>query len=159
MSARLPTCPSRNGDAPQGVLVDPHLVVRIANTGDVGSDREATRARHATPPGERSGSVGLAVYLLRIAGLTLACMVVAGLLVTAAIRIAAADHPNPWDVVQGALATALVGAAAIVAAFLAAWGGLGALILLILVFWTPWARAVARLRSKPERTTGGRERP
>ena len=154
MSARLPTCPSRNGDAPQGVLVDPHLVVRIANAGDVGSDREATRAHRATPPAERRGSDGLAVHLLRITGLTLACMVVAGLLVTAAIRIAAADHPNPWDVVQGALATALVVAAAIVAAFLAAWGGLGALLLLLLVFWTPWARA-AGLRPKPERPTGG----
>lgn len=111
------------------------------------------------PPGRQSATEGLAADLLRTAGFTLACMVVAGIIVAIGLRLAAADQPHPWDVVLIAFAGALVKAAPIVTAFLAAWGGLGALLLIILVFWTPWAGTAEGLRSKPERTTGGRERP
>lgn len=97
----------------------------------------------------------MTAHLLRVAGLTLACMAAAGFLFATAIRIAAADHPDPWSVVQIAVATALVEAAPIVAVFLAAWGALGALILLVLGLWTLGARAARWLRPKPERTTGG----
>lgn len=101
----------------------------------------------------------MTAHLLRVAGLTLACMAAVGFLFAAAIRIAAAGQPDPWAVVQIALATALAEGSAIVAVFLAAWGALGALILLILGLWTLGARVAEGLRPKPERTTGGGERP
>ena len=96
----------------------------------------------------------LAFHLLRIAGLTLACMILAGV----GVMSAAADHPNPWHVVQIAMAAASGEAEPFVAAFLAAFGGLGAaIILVILVLWSLRARVERGRGAETEQTTG-RER-
>lgn len=109
-------------------------------------------------PGRWWRGDGLAVHLLRTAGLTLASGLVAAALVVAALRVAAADHPDPWDVILVEADGVLAEAAPIVVGALTAWATLGAAVLVLVLLCTIGLRVRRWLRPRPERTTGG-ERP
>lgn len=120
---------------------------------------KASPARRSTPPKGRKRSDSLAFHLLRTTGLTLASIVVAALLIAAALRIAAADHADPWDVVLIESEGVLSEAVPVVAGVLAAWATLGALVVGLVLLCTIGPRVREWLRPKPEGTTGGGERP
>ena len=148
----MSTTPSRlshDGDSPQG-----------ASAGDVAPDRPARAEkqlisigfgdRPSTPPPDRFAD-RVVFHLVRIFGLTLAALLLFGLLAAAGLRIAAADHPNPWSVVQFATAEAL-GKYAWVIAGLSAAAGLG-LGLLVLVVFLVLLAVGARVPRGPARPT------
>lgn len=99
-------------------------------------------------------------HLIRLFGLTLAAVIVAMSLGLLALRLAAADEPDPWSTVQLVAADTLLRSAELFGAF-AAWGGGLALILLLAVLVLALVHhrtsPPTELRSRPERTTGGRE--
>ena len=158
MRTTSPSPLSQHGDRPQG-----------ANAGAGGSGRPA-RARNgvlsndfddsaSTSPLERFEDT-VVFRLLRLFGLTVAAVVVVGLVVVTALWIAAADPPHPWRVVQLAAAEAMAGIAELLAGVSAAMFVLG---LIILVVFLVVAAVSARFpqpgfRPRPEPTTGGEER-
>lgn len=110
-------------------------------------------------PGRWWRSDGLAVHLLRTFGLTLASGLVAATVVVATLRIAAADHPEPWDIILVEADGVLAETVPIVAGALTAWAALGAFVLVLVLVCTIGPRVCRRLRPRPEGATGGRERP
>ncbi len=159
MTTTPPSRLSQDGDRPQG-----------AYAGDVGRDRPARATKRvlsigsddsaSTSPLERFED-GVVFHPVRIFGLTVAALVLGGLVVVAGLRIAAAHHPTPWQVVQIAAAEAMAGIAELLAGVSAAMFVLGLVILVVLLVVAAVSARFPQpgIRPRPEPTTGreGRE--
>lgn len=141
-----------------------------APAGAGGSDRAA---RDGTPElstgSDEAGSTPfrepftdtMTFHLLRLFGLTLAALILAGGIGLLAMRAALDDHPDPWSTVQLLAAETLVRITQVFAAVSAVGAGLVAVLLiagLALLAIDRWTGRSPELRAHPEPTTGGRER-
>ena len=150
MTTTPPSRLSQDGDSPQGAFAAHVGLGRPARaengTLSIRSDDPAS-----TSPLERFEDT-VAFHLLRCFGITIAALVTVGGSILVALRLAAADKPNPWSVVQVAIAQALGEIAGLIAGLSALAFGLGLLVLVVfLVLWALSARVPQpRLRPKPE---------
>lgn len=141
-----------------------------APDGAGGSDRAARDGNPELSTGsERDGSTPfrppftdtLTFHLIRLFGLTLGALILAGGIGLLAMRAALDDHPDPWSTVQLLAAETLVRIAQVFAAVSAVGAGLVAVILLGFLTLFVIDRRTSpppELRARPELTTEGGER-